>query len=234
MRLDLLSRHPLDDEISPRPASPYSQAVPPLVSGGTPFERINWADESETSSSFQDAQSTWSQEDTYFHARTDEELSSSSSPLHPSSRRGKQKLKNRTLRREELFGSSAGSSCSENAQNASARDCFYSVSDHQSDSLYSSEELDDVNLNTSRVRSQVLESPSLAAGLPSIGSENHANKSCQPCMLVHSWFGCSDGRTCRFCHFPHSRRNRPCKAKRERIRKMLDQRHQAEDDTGSS
>mmetsp|Transcript_103630 Transcript_103630/g.182672 ORF Transcript_103630/g.182672 Transcript_103630/m.182672 type:complete len:217 (+) Transcript_103630:96-746(+) len=63
-------------------------------------------------------------------------------------------------------------------------------------------------------------------GLPSEGSLGHATFTCKPCMFIHSGIGCYKGWSCGFCHFSHDqpefRRPRPCKAKRERYRKLIE------------
>lgn len=56
----------------------------------------------------------------------------------------------------------------------------------------------------------------------SIGSEAHESGSCKPCLFAFIEPGCPDGAQCRFCHLPHkSTRSRPCKAKRDRYRKLI-------------
>jgi len=60
----------------------------------------------------------------------------------------------------------------------------------------------------------------------SIGSERHTEGTCKPCHYVHGSQGCSMGKECNFCHLPHVQssnksRNRPCKSKREQVKKIL-------------
>lgn len=60
--------------------------------------------------------------------------------------------------------------------------------------------------------------------LPSVGSTGHEAGTCKPCLLVRSSLGCRNGASCAFCHFWHTRRDRPrpSKGKRQRQRRLLD------------
>jgi len=60
--------------------------------------------------------------------------------------------------------------------------------------------------------------------LTSIGSAGHET-SCKPCLFVFTKVGCQNGMFCTFCHFKHKRENRPrpCKGKRNRFRKLLEE-----------
>lgn len=60
--------------------------------------------------------------------------------------------------------------------------------------------------------------------LPSVGSAQHADLTCRPCLFVHTSVGCQKAEACLFCHFRHKRKNktRPCKSKRERYRKLIE------------
>merc|ERR1740123_1180619 len=46
---------------------------------------------------------------------------------------------------------------------------------------------------------------------------------CKPCLFVHTPAGCDNGDDCAFCHMQHSRKKggRPCKAKRDRYRRLV-------------
>jgi len=46
------------------------------------------------------------------------------------------------------------------------------------------------------------------AGLWSKGCAQHAEGKCRPCHYVHCRVGCSNGKDCEFCHFPHTDKNR--------------------------
>jgi len=58
----------------------------------------------------------------------------------------------------------------------------------------------------------------------SVGSANH-DTSCKACLFVFTTVGCDSGVACSFCHFKHKRgsRPRPCKGKRNRYRKLVEQ-----------
>jgi len=43
-----------------------------------------------------------------------------------------------------------------------------------------------------------------AAGLWSAGAVHHATGKCRPCHYIHSRSGCENGKTCEYCHFPHT------------------------------
>lgn len=60
-----------------------------------------------------------------------------------------------------------------------------------------------------------------ASPVPSIGSANHAQGKCKPCMFYHSKVGCEEGATCPWCHYSHKGARRPCKSKRDRYHKRL-------------
>jgi len=51
----------------------------------------------------------------------------------------------------------------------------------------------------------------------------HELGACRPCLYVESKMGCVNGASCNFCHFPHSKkeRPRPCKAKRLQTKEMV-------------
>lgn len=68
-----------------------------------------------------------------------------------------------------------------------------------------------------------LREPDGSVNLPSIGSALHEQGKCQPCLFVSSQVGCQKAEDCSFCHFAHKRhsRTRPCKAKRERYRRLI-------------
>mmetsp|Transcript_33769 Transcript_33769/g.97033 ORF Transcript_33769/g.97033 Transcript_33769/m.97033 type:complete len:297 (+) Transcript_33769:113-1003(+) len=60
----------------------------------------------------------------------------------------------------------------------------------------------------------------------SIGSQGHATGDCRPCAFARSNAGCKFGASCRFCHIvaehPESVRVRPCKGKRDRLKRQMD------------
>jgi len=60
--------------------------------------------------------------------------------------------------------------------------------------------------------------------LPSVGSAKHAEGTCKPCLYMMARHCCPNGSDCGFCHDEHCRKNtaRPCKAKRDRFRKLLE------------
>lgn len=171
----------------------------------------------------------------------------------------KRKLKNRTLRREELHGDSGTSSlCSTSSdgghgQNSgkwsgrhstssdfnednssryfatpsvssscSSSDSYFTITESSLPSLDGSEEAIYPYANEDTVAN----AQSTASGLgefPSEGSKGHANSTCKPCMFVHTAIGCYKGVGCTFCHFHHKgHARRPCKAKRERYRKLIE------------
>lgn len=57
------------------------------------------------------------------------------------------------------------------------------------------------------------------------GSLKHFTGTCRPCAFKVTRSGCDAGLSCRFCHFSHPEANRirarPCKGKRDRIRKLV-------------
>jgi len=60
--------------------------------------------------------------------------------------------------------------------------------------------------------------------LPSIGSAMHLEQACKPCAFLNTQVGCKYRSACRFCHFEHTskrQRVRPCRGKRERIKKLI-------------
>jgi len=67
---------------------------------------------------------------------------------------------------------------------------------------------------------------------PSIGSKQHDSGDCKPC-LYNSKAGCLNGRECLFCHFPHTRKNRPrpCKAKRTQCKQIANMLYTAFDES---
>mmetsp|Transcript_110877 Transcript_110877/g.286643 ORF Transcript_110877/g.286643 Transcript_110877/m.286643 type:complete len:276 (+) Transcript_110877:80-907(+) len=62
--------------------------------------------------------------------------------------------------------------------------------------------------------------------LPSVGSAKHFEEGCKPCAFLKTEGGCKNGPSCRFCHFEHlsakRERIRPCKGKRERLKRTVD------------
>jgi hypothetical protein len=54
-------------------------------------------------------------------------------------------------------------------------------------------------------------------------AELHAIGECKPCLYLNSKMGCLNGEGCRFCHLPHPKKNRPrpCKAKRNQCKQMV-------------
>jgi len=65
--------------------------------------------------------------------------------------------------------------------------------------------------------------------LLSLGSANHEENTCKPCLFMHQEGGCHNGSQCVFCHYTHKRKSkpRPCKGKRDRYNKLI-LRHQVE------
>eukprot|EP00406_Dinophysis_acuminata_P023877 CAMPEP_0179348024 /NCGR_PEP_ID=MMETSP0797-20121207/73479_1 /TAXON_ID=47934 /ORGANISM="Dinophysis acuminata, Strain DAEP01" /LENGTH=195 /DNA_ID=CAMNT_0021062797 /DNA_START=48 /DNA_END=635 /DNA_ORIENTATION=+ len=55
-----------------------------------------------------------------------------------------------------------------------------------------------------------------AGDAPSMGSGGHNTGDCKPCLYMSTKTGCFNGRQCTFCHYTHSKKNRPrpCKATR--------------------
>jgi len=64
-----------------------------------------------------------------------------------------------------------------------------------------------------------------ALALYSVGSQGHAQRKCKPCAFARSVPGCKFGAACCFCHVvadhPEQVRVRPCKGKRERVKRQL-------------
>mmetsp|Transcript_107319 Transcript_107319/g.300525 ORF Transcript_107319/g.300525 Transcript_107319/m.300525 type:complete len:265 (+) Transcript_107319:67-861(+) len=59
---------------------------------------------------------------------------------------------------------------------------------------------------------------------PSVGSAGHATGKCRPCIYVRRPAGCVQGASCSFCHVMDEHleeARRPCKGKRERIKKVV-------------
>jgi len=57
------------------------------------------------------------------------------------------------------------------------------------------------------------------------GSALHEQGRCRPCAFVNTPTGCKAEARCRFCHLQHTsvkRRVRPCKGKRERLRRLVE------------
>jgi len=171
----------------------------------------------------------------------------------------KAKLRNRALKREELFSESLSTSmCSTSSDGASqhvgkfmistsvssaSSESFCTATDGGSESELSStsgkldelsKELEEVRLlmRSNGVQDHEIEESQTSSqhgsdrelgDLPSEGSRGHATSTCKPCMFIHSAIGCYKGMSCSFCHFSHEgiRRPRPCKAKRERYRKLI-------------
>mmetsp|Transcript_128490 Transcript_128490/g.411842 ORF Transcript_128490/g.411842 Transcript_128490/m.411842 type:complete len:240 (-) Transcript_128490:277-996(-) len=61
--------------------------------------------------------------------------------------------------------------------------------------------------------------------LASIGSSKHGEGVCKQCLFHLRPGGCLRGELCEFCHIQHSggARRRPCKAKRQRYKKIIEQ-----------
>lgn len=59
--------------------------------------------------------------------------------------------------------------------------------------------------------------------LTSAGSVGHAEARCKPCLFHRHGPGCPNGVRCAFCHLEHTSRStrRPCKAKRDRYRRLV-------------
>eukprot|EP00747_Dinoflagellata_sp_TGD_P169604 gnl/TRDRNA2_/TRDRNA2_198972_c0_seq1.p2 gnl/TRDRNA2_/TRDRNA2_198972_c0~~gnl/TRDRNA2_/TRDRNA2_198972_c0_seq1.p2 ORF type:complete len:214 (+),score=24.00 gnl/TRDRNA2_/TRDRNA2_198972_c0_seq1:76-717(+) len=57
----------------------------------------------------------------------------------------------------------------------------------------------------------------------SVGSKLHLDGTgqCVPCHHFSRNTGCSKGRECNYCHFPHEKKHRPSKAKRRAIRNAI-------------
>merc|ERR1739841_379617 len=55
-------------------------------------------------------------------------------------------------------------------------------------------------------------------------AEQHAAGVCKPCIFIKSMPPCPNGDSCPFCHEVHTRkdRQRPCRVKRERQRRLLE------------
>mmetsp|Transcript_118003 Transcript_118003/g.369037 ORF Transcript_118003/g.369037 Transcript_118003/m.369037 type:complete len:372 (+) Transcript_118003:76-1191(+) len=66
----------------------------------------------------------------------------------------------------------------------------------------------------------------------SLGSALHDRGKCKPCISGED--GCAAGLRCQFCHLPHGsskkKRNKPCKAKRESYRRLVNHITQAIED----
>lgn len=62
-----------------------------------------------------------------------------------------------------------------------------------------------------------------AVGLNENMAVLHASGRCKPCMYINSKVGCMNSEDCRFCHFTHTKKNRPrpCKAKRVQCKQMV-------------
>lgn len=58
------------------------------------------------------------------------------------------------------------------------------------------------------------------------GAALHETKKCSPCVSLNSGPGCDRGESCHFCHLSHADvkrvRRRPCKASRNRCKKLVD------------
>lgn len=63
-----------------------------------------------------------------------------------------------------------------------------------------------------------------AHNAPSVGSLQHNEGTCRPCVFAWTSSGCHHGVDCRFCHFKHSRNrdNRPCRVRRKRFQRRLE------------
>jgi len=59
---------------------------------------------------------------------------------------------------------------------------------------------------------------------PSVGSLQHHQGTCRPCVFARTSSGCHNGVHCRFCHFMHKRKAqvRPCKERRRRFHQRLE------------
>lgn len=49
----------------------------------------------------------------------------------------------------------------------------------------------------------------------------HLSDECRPCLYLNSKVGCHNGNDCRFCHLPHPKKNRPCKAMRMHCKELV-------------
>lgn len=130
---------------------------------------------------------------------------------------GRHKLKNKSLSREEVLSraqlqklpyvedraSSEGSSVkrTSSAGTSSSMSSVYDVATVQQEGYPAASALDG----------------------PSGDTSLHESGRCKPCMFRLSLFGCRNGENCQFCHLHHSRSRwpRPCKGKRDRIKKAL-------------
>lgn len=56
-----------------------------------------------------------------------------------------------------------------------------------------------------------------------VASELHEAGQCKPCLYLMSRSGCYNGRDCKFCHLPHTKKNRsrPCKMKRNQAKQLV-------------
>merc|ERR1712098_129067 len=66
------------------------------------------------------------------------------------------------------------------------------------------------------------EAPEVIVPLPSVESGQHESGTCKPCLYFPTQ-GCQEGAACLFCHFPHTRKDRTKRSKkdRERLRQLV-------------
>mmetsp|Transcript_101745 Transcript_101745/g.283309 ORF Transcript_101745/g.283309 Transcript_101745/m.283309 type:complete len:179 (+) Transcript_101745:70-606(+) len=59
--------------------------------------------------------------------------------------------------------------------------------------------------------------------LPSRGSASHALGTCKPCPFVATFWGCTGGLECDFCHLPHTKSMRPptLRSKKDRLKDCI-------------
>lgn len=72
-----------------------------------------------------------------------------------------------------------------------------------------------------------------------LGDQGHAEGTCRPCKHWVKKAGCQDGDACQFCHLAHNaghplRNWRPCRAKRKRLQRLLEQLKSQAEEKGQS
>jgi len=72
-----------------------------------------------------------------------------------------------------------------------------------------------------------LQQQNQAAISPAEMAELHKAGECRPCLYLNSKASCLYGFSCRFCHMPHPKKNRPrpCKAKRTQCKQIVNMLH---------
>jgi len=163
-----------------------------------PKSRANWADihdDADDNDDFSDA-SSWLNSSSTPHSEASPRATVSTG--YSSSGHGEKprvrKLRNRPLTRLEAGGDSTSeSSLTMNSTAGSSVDSF------------------------------ALEVPDEKDPITAVSKASHDEGVCKPCLFVHTPVGCQNGSLCTFCHFPHTRKNkpRPCKGKRDRYRKLI-------------